>query len=31
MRLTLHKDSFSFVFFFQCGIQFKVILIQIEE
>lgn len=26
MKLTLHRD-----FFFQCGIQFKVIIIQMEE
>ena len=31
MRLTLHKDIFFFVIFFQCGIQFKVILVRIEE
>ena len=28
---TITHEAFFFVFFFQCGIQFKVILIRIEE
>lgn len=31
MKLTLHKDSFLWLLFFQCRIQFKFILIRIEE